>query len=207
MTQTHVVGNKIDPPEKLNLFFNHITSRIKISQSEFETVAQKFSEVRFKKRQHIIEPGQTATFHFFVLKGCLRSYFIDETGKEHTVQFAIENWWIGDYTSYFGSEKSILHIECLEDCHLIRIDKDVWESFYQTFPQLETYTRINLQRRLASAQKQTIINLSLSAKERYSTFLSTYPNIEKRVRNYHIASYLGITRESLSRVRKEHLPD
>ncbi|MDB4286303.1 Crp/Fnr family transcriptional regulator, partial [bacterium] len=153
----------------------------------------------------IIRPNQLATFHFFVLNGCLRSYFIDSTGKEHTVTFAIEDWFIGDYTSYFGGEKTILYVECIEDCHLIRIDKLVWESLYHQFPILETYTRKNLERSFATNQKKTINNLSLSAKERYSIFRTTYPDIEQRVKNYHIASYLGIARESLSRVRKDYL--
>ena len=126
-------------------------------------------------------------------------------GKEHTVQFAIENWWIGDYTSYFEGGKSILYIECIEDCHLLKIDKHIWESLYHEIPKLETYTRINLERSFASNQKKTINNLSLSAKERYSIFRSTYPNIERRVKNYQIASYLGIAPESLSRVRKDYL--
>ena len=189
----------------MELLFDHINSRIKISPSEFEIISLNIKERRFKKKELIIEPGIIATFHFFVLKGALRSYFIDDMGKEHTVQFAIESWWIGDYTSYFEGWKSILYIECIEDCHLLKIDKYIWDSLYHDIPKLETYTRINLERSFAYSQKKTINNLSLSAKERYSNFLTAYPNIEQRVKNYHIASYLGITPESLSRLRKDYL--
>ncbi|MDB4286005.1 Crp/Fnr family transcriptional regulator [bacterium] len=189
----------------MNRLFDHINSRINISKSEFDVVSQKLREVKFKKKEIIIRPNQLAPFHFFVLNGCLRSYFIDSTGKEHTVSFAIEDWFIGDYISYFGGEKSILYVQCIEDCHLVRIDKDVWESLYHEIPQIESYTRINLERSFGASQRKTINNLSLSAKQRYSNFRITYLDIEQRVKNYHIASYLGIARESLSRVRKDYL--
>jgi CRP-like cAMP-binding protein len=188
----------------MNRLFDHINSRISISESEFDIIAQKLRELKFKKKEVIIKPSQLTTFHFFVLNGCLRSYFIDSTGKEHTVSFAIEDWFVGDYISYFGGEKSILYVQCIEDCHLVRIDKDIWESLYHEIPKLESYTRINLERSFVASQRKTINNLSLSARERYSIFRSTYPNIEQRVKNYHIASYLGITPESLSRVRREY---
>ena len=189
----------------MNRLFEHLNSRIDISEREFDIIYQKLREVKFKKKEVIIRPNQLTTFHFFVLNGCLRSYFIDSTGKEHTVSFAIEDWFIGDYVSYFGGEKTILYVECIEDCDLIKIDKDIWEQLYHEFPKLETYTRINLERSFTSSQKKTVNNLSLSAKERYISFRTTYPDIEQRVKNYHIASYLGIARESLSRIRKEYL--
>lgn len=183
--------------------FDHINSRINISENEFDIIIQKISEYEFKKSEIIIKPGQLTGFHFFVLRGCLRSFFIDSDGKEHTAAFAIEDWFIGDYVSYFEGEKSILYVECIEDCHLVRIDKHIWESLYSGIPQLETYTRINLERSFTAAQRKTINNLSFNAKERYLSFRSTYPDIEQRVKNYHIASYLGITPESLSRVRRD----
>ena len=184
--------------------FEHINSRINITEKEFSVISQKLRELNFSKNEIILKPNRLSTFHFFVLKGCLRSFFIDNSGKEHTISFAIENWFIGDYISYFGNEASRLFIECLEDCRLLKIEKNIWEDQYSEIPQLETYTRINLELNFAVNQKKTLGDLSLNSKERYSIFRTTYPNIEQRVKNYHIASYLGITPETLSRVRSEY---
>ena len=185
--------------------FNHINSRINITENEFAPVVQRLKELNFSKNEIILRPNHLSAFHFFVRKGCLRSFFIDDSGKEHTISFAIENWFIGDYVSYFFNEKSRLFIECLEDSSLLKIEKHIWEDLYSEIPQLETYTRINLELSFAVNQKKTIGNLSLNSKERYSTFRTTYPNIEQRVKNYHIASYLGITPETLSRVRSDYI--
>ena len=183
--------------------FEHINSRINITEKEFAVLSQKLRELNFSKNEIILKPNRLSKFHFFVLKGCLRSFFIDNSGKEHTISFAIENWFIGDYISYFGNEASRLFIECLEDCSLLKIEKKIWEDLYSEIPQLETYTRINLELNFAVNQKKTLGALSLNSKERYSIFRRTYPKIEQRVKNYHIASYLGITPETLSRVRSE----
>ena len=185
-------------------FFEHINSRINISEKEFALISQKLRELNFSKNEIILKPNRLSKFHFFVLKGCLRSFFIDNSGKEHTISFAIENWFIGDYISYFGNEVSRLYVECLEDSSLLKIEKHIWEDLYSEIPQLETYTRINLELNFAVNQKKTLGDLSLNSKERYSIFRTTYPNIEQRVKNYHIASYLGITPETLSRVRGEY---
>lgn len=189
----------------MNRFFDHINSRTAISNEEFETIMKLVRVVEFKKKEFIIRPKQLIAHHFFVLHGCLRSFFMDTSGKENTDTFAVEDWYIGDYTSYFLGEQTTLFVECLEDCQLIRIDKENWESLYHKIPNLETYTRINLERSLAATQRKTINNLTLSAKERYLHFRKTYPNLEQRVKNYHIASYLGIAPESLSRVRGDFM--
>ena len=183
--------------------FDHINSRINITEEKFELISQRLNELNFHKNEIILKPNQLSAFHFFVRKGCLRSFFIDDSGKEHTISFAIENWFIGDYISYFGNEVSRLYIECLEDCSLLKIEKHIWEDLHFEIPQLETYTRINLELNFAVNQKKALGDLSLNSKERYTIFCTTYPNIEQRVKNYHIASYLGITPETLSRIRGE----
>jgi CRP-like cAMP-binding protein len=138
-----------------------------------------------------------------VSDGCLRTFYIDRDAKEHTLQFAIKDWWISDYTSYFANTKSILSIECIQDATIYKISKKNIESLYIEIPKLETFFRKKLEGAFASFQKRILSSLSQSAKERYASFTQTYPNIEQQVKNYHIASYLGITTESLSRIRKE----
>ncbi|CAM1357483.1 Crp/Fnr family transcriptional regulator [Tenacibaculum halocynthiae] len=123
--------------------------------------------------------------------------------KEHTIQFAIEDWWISDYTAFFTTSKAIMTIDCIQDAVVYKISKESMESLYTVIPKLETFFRRKMEGAFSSFQKRILGALSQTAKERYITFIEAYPNIEISVKNYHIASYLGITTESLSRIRKE----
>ena len=189
----------------MNLLFKHINARVNISEEEFEHIFQHFEELNFSRNEHIIKPNRIVDYKFYVLKGCLRSYFIDLLGKDHTVQFAIEDWWIGDYPAYFTGKKSTLNVECLEDCTLLRIKKENWDRLYKEVPKLETYARIQLERGLATTHQKNIDSHTMSTKDRYEQFITSFPQLEQRIKNYHIASYLGITPESLSRIRKNFL--
>jgi CRP-like cAMP-binding protein len=123
--------------------------------------------------------------------------------KEHTLQFAIKDWWISDYTAFFTSTKALIIIECIQDAVIYKISQENMESLYVEIPQLETFFRKKMEKSFDAFQHRILSSLSQSAKDRYISFISTYPNIEQSVKNYHIASYLGITTESLSRIRKE----
>ena len=186
----------------MNLFYEHINARVDITKKEFEIIFQHFEEISFSKNDLIIKPDQQVDYKFYVLDGCLRSYFIDVSGIEHTVQFAIEDWWIGDYPAYFTGKKSTLNVECLEDCTLLKVTKEKWEKLYKEIPKLETYARIQLERGLASTHQKNIDEHTMSTQEKYEQFVSSFPELEQRIKNYHIASYLGITPERLSRIRK-----
>lgn len=156
-----------------------------------------------KKGTILLNTGEYVTEQYYIMEGCLRSYHIDAHGKEHTVQFGIKDWWISDYTAFFTSSKSTMTIEVIKDAILYRItDKDK-EYLYANIPKVEHFFRLKLEKAFAAFQGRIIRNLSLNATERYLNFVKTYPNIEKSIKNYHIASYLGITTESLSRIRKE----
>ncbi|OJJ16273.1 hypothetical protein BKI52_33810 [marine bacterium AO1-C] len=180
----------------------HITEQINITETEFAQSLEYFEQVHFKKKALVIRADELVDRQFFVLKGCLRSYLLDDQEREHTVQFAIENWWVSDFTAYFTGAKSILYVECLENCVLLSIHKSTLERLYKEVPTLEKFFRRKLENAFVSFQKRIISNLYKTAEERYQEFITNYPNIEQRVRNYQIASYLGITPESLSRIRK-----
>ena len=151
----------------------------------------------------MLNAGDVVNEQYYIQSGCLRSYQIDPHGKEHTVQFGIKDWWISDYTAFFTSEKSIMTIEVIQDATLYRItDKDK-EFLYKEIPKIDRFFRIKLERAFATFQKRILASLSQTAAERYLNFIKTHPNIEKNIKNYHIASYLGVTTESLSRIRKE----
>ncbi len=184
-----------------------IFKNLSFTQEESNQLLRSFEKIHLPKHSLLLEAGQHVYHQYYVAEGCLRTFYIAPNGKEHTVQFAIEDWWISDYTAFFNSTKALMHIECIQDATLYKISKQDMEKLYQSMPLLETYFRRKMERAFASFQKRIIANLAQSATERYLNFIQTYPNIEQNVKNYHIASYLGITTQSLSRIRKELVHD
>ena len=172
---------------------------------ELQTLGNSLQQIDLKKGDSLLRAGETVLHTYYVYNGCLRSFFIDEAGKDHTLQFAIKDWWISDYTALFNAGQAMMNVECIQNTTLYRLSRKRMEELYVEIPQFETFFRKKLGGRMAAFHKRTLGNLALSAKERYLTFIKTYPNIEQQIKNYHIASYLGITTESLSRIRKEIL--
>lgn len=180
-----------------------IFKELSFSQKESNRIKQKFEKIDLKKGAILLNANEVVLNQYYVSDGCLRTYFMDSAAKEHTVQFAIEDWWISDYTAYFTKEQAILNIECIQNATVYKISRTDIESLYLEIPQLETFFRKKMEGAFSSFQKRILGGLSQTAKERYTSFIRTYPNIEQSVKNYHVASYLGITTESLSRIRKE----
>lgn len=187
---------------KMHPLLAHISQEVSISAHEFDKTLGYFDHTHYKKKHILIRAGEPVSRQYFVVKGCLRSFLIDDNDREYTVQFGIENWWMSDFTAYFTGAQSMLYLECIEDCELLAISKKSMEELYTCVPTLEHFFRQKLERAFVAFQKRIISNLHKSAEERYYDFLAQYPDIEQRVRNYQIASYLGITPESLSRIRK-----
>ena len=158
----------------------------------------------FSKGALLIQQGQTVNKIYFVVDGCLRSYCIDKSGKEHTLQFGIKNWWISDYIAIHNNESATLTVECLKESTVIEFDAKKLNNIFTLFPEYEPFQRNLLERHVVSLHKRILNQLQLTASERYDLFLEQYPDIELFTRNYHIASYLGITQESLSRIRVEN---
>tara|TARA_R110002051_G_scaffold75877_2_gene138207 strand:- start:43585 stop:44160 length:576 start_codon:yes stop_codon:yes gene_type:complete len=186
-----------------NSVIKEIFKDLVFNATEIEFITSCFKKVKVKKGTILLNAGENVNEQYYIFEGCLRSYHIDFHGKEHTVQFGIKNWWISDYTGFFTTEQSKMTIEVIQDATLYKISKQDKEALYKQIPKIESYFRIKLEHAFASFQKRILANLSQTAKERYRNFVKNYPNIEKKVKNYHIASYLGITTESLSRIRKE----
>ncbi len=176
---------------------------ISFSQEEIVKIENKFEKLVLKKKDVLLKTGNTVRHQYYISSGCLRTYFVDNSGKEHTVQFAIKDWWISDYTAFFTTSKAVMTIDCIQDASVYKVSKMDMESLYIEIPQVETFFRKKMEFAFASFQKRIIGNLSQSTKDKYTSFINTYPNIEQSVKNYHIASYLGVTTETLSRIRKE----
>jgi CRP-like cAMP-binding protein len=183
--------------------FREIFHGIELSDEEKAFIDKKIEFISVEKDEILFRQGDTIDYQYYVFDGCLRTYHIDDQGKEHTLQFAIKHWWISDYIAYFGDTRAVLFIECIKEAQLFKISKENFEAIYKYSPRIEELFRQKLEKALVRNEKRILANLTNSAKERYLSFLKKYPKIEKHIKNYHIASYLGITTESLSRIRKE----
>lgn len=186
-----------------NSKIKEIFKDLSFSEDEIKIIESVFHKVLYKKGDIILKPDDIVENQYYILEGCLRSYFMDKQGKEHTVQFGIKDWWISDYTAFFSDSKSIMNIEVIQDAILYRLSRSDKEYLYTQIPRIESFFRRKLEKAFAAFQKRILSNLSQTAAQRYTEFIRTYPNIEKNIKNYHIASYLGITTESLSRIRKD----
>jgi CRP-like cAMP-binding protein len=185
------------------LFYKKIQEKITLTEDEFNYCKTLFLPKKLRKRQYLLQEGDVCKYQGFVEKGILRSYTIDEKGNEHTLQFASEGWWMADLSSFLTGEPSVFNMDALEDTELLLITKPSWETLLQKIPKLERYFRILIQNHLISTQKRLMQSLSEQAEERYIRFTKTYPDCVRRVPQHMIASYLGISRETLSRIRKQ----
>jgi CRP-like cAMP-binding protein len=168
---------------------NHLTSFLKIT--------------KVKKKQFIVQPGFVCKNKSYVVKGAFRAYLVDNEGKEHTLAFAIEDWFISDYSSLIYQEPATLFVEALEDSILIQIGYEQEQTFLKEIPKLEKFERIITQRSLAFQQKRLLSNFTKTAEERYEEFISKYSAIAQRVPQYALASYLGFSTEYLSKIRNK----
>lgn len=182
-----------------------IFEEISLSEEELSFLDGKMKRIDLKKGELLLKADEDIDDIFYVHAGCLRSYFIDGTGKEHILQFAIKGWWVSDYIALFGFQKikSVSYIECIKDSEIYSISKTVLDDICVKLPKVANFHLGKMEKGFASFQNRILENLTLPAKDRYLNFVKTYPDIERNVKNYHIASYLGITTESLSRIRKE----
>jgi CRP-like cAMP-binding protein len=188
------------------LLIKNLTRYGPLDDPEIRLVQSRFSIKRFRKHQFILQEGDVARYETFIVKGLTRTYEIDEKGQEHIIQFGLEDWWIGDLYSFLTQTPSHFNIDCLEDTGVLRITKEQLEQLYLEVPKLERHFRILIQNAFISSTKRISSSLRLSAAERYSQFVRTYPEIERRVPNHQIASFLGITPQSLSRIRGKSSP-
>jgi len=183
----------------------HVTSKIDLSKDEQREFVGILTEVKISKKEYLIEPGQPVDLEYYVVKGCLEAFYLDEDGNKHIIQFAVEDWWISDFEAFFGNNPAQLYVEAIEDSVLLGIHRDTLETLYKRIPKFERFFRIKTTKAFVALRSRILSSLQKSNKERYLEFCHTYPEIEKRVANYHIANYLGIKPESLSRLRKELL--
>lgn len=183
----------------------HLCEVMDFTPSEIEEFASLLTEKNITKKSFLMKPNDYVAYEYFVLSGCLKAYYLDESGQKHIIQFAVEDWWISDFESFFKNEPAQLYIEAIEDSVLLGLHRDVLEELYIRIPKFERFFRIKTTNAFVTLRARVLETLQKSTTERYLNFCKMYPNIEQRVTNHHIANYLGVQPESLSRIRKELL--
>lgn len=187
----------------LELFKTYLSTKVQLSKEELDFWISMLESKKISRHDYLLREGEIAKHVTFVCKGCLRLYSIDAKGREHILQFAPENWWVGDVDSFSNNKPSLYYIDALEDSEILTMDAVSNQLLFDRVPQAAIFFQKLMQNRQAATQKRIIYSMSASAEERYTDFLKTYPSFSQRMPLHMIASYLGITPESLSRIRKQ----
>jgi CRP/FNR family transcriptional regulator, anaerobic regulatory protein len=184
---------------------SHIARFIDITANDFESIVSYFKPVNIDKKKNLLEEGRVCRANYFVIAGCLRMFFINEKGIEQTTQFALENWWIADYTSFSSQKPAAYYIQAVEKSELLALDFEAQEKMLQAFPTLERYFRLVHQRAHAASQFRIKSLYELSSEDRYYQFTKSYPEFVQRIPQYLLASYLRLTPEYLSEIKAKRL--
>ena len=187
-----------DSHDQLKLFLSKFNL---LSEEEIQTFVGEFKEAKIKKRQYIVQPGFTAKKRHYVVQGAFRSFVVGNKGNDHTISFAIEDWWISDYNSYIYQQPATMFVVALEDSLILELAYEQEQVLKQSNHKFETIFRIMAERGLAFQQRRMISNLTQSAEERYDLFMEQYPQVAIRLPQYALASFLGMTTEFLSKIR------
>ncbi len=187
-----------------DLILKNITRFIELTDEEKKFFTSLLKIKKLRKKQYLLQEGDISRYEYFVNKGCIRAYSIDEKGQEHIVQFAIEDWWIGDMYSFLTQTPARLTIDALEDSELFCLDSSSLEILFKQVPKFERFFRLLVQNAFIAGQRRIIETMSLTADDRYCSFIEKYPLMEQRLPLKQIASFLGITPESLSRIRSQY---
>ncbi len=184
-------------------FLDYINKFIDLTSEEEELLLSKIVFRRYLKNQYIIQQGDICRSINFIISGCTKTFYMDLEGQEHIVMFSIEDWWTSDLGSYITQSPADFNVQCIETSELIQFTHENLEDLYSKIPKLERLFRKIVERAYVASQKRIIRNFSLDAKQRYKIFKTTYPKIDQRVPQYMIASYLGITKEFLSKIKSQ----
>ncbi|RIW17401.1 Crp/Fnr family transcriptional regulator [Algoriphagus lacus] len=187
---------------KTNLLLESLEKHIVLTEVEKELITAVLRERKVKKGQFLVHEGAVCRCTNFVTEGSLRTYFVDREGQEHIVQFAIEGWWISDLNSFIQQVPATFNVQAIEDSVVIELPYEGLESLFDQIPKLERYFRVITQRAFVAFQQRVVQNISMSAEDRYLAFRQKYPRIELRIPQKWVASYLGISAEFLSKIKK-----
>jgi len=184
------------------VYFEHFNKKVPLTEAEQSLIKSRLAVKKIRKKQYLLQEGDICKTVAFVEKGLLRSYTVDENGGEHIMQFAVEGWFISDLYSFLTGEPATYNIEAVEDAELVMINKSAYDELLTKCAKYEKFSRILITGAYIALQKRINSLMSFTLEERYETFMKQYPEIAQRVPQHMIASYIGLTPETLSRVRK-----
>lgn len=187
----------------IDALFAFFDSLVPLDAAERNSLTRCVKGRQMKRKEFFLQDGQVCHHHGFVVSGSLRTYGVDHAGKAHNLQFAAENDWVVDLSSFYSGKTSKLFIEALEPTHLLLIDKHDLIGLYKAHVKFVRYFKVIFENKFVEMQNRVLQNISSTAEERYLAFLEQYPHLSNRLPSIHIASYLGITPEFLSKVRKD----
>ena len=197
MTQYH------DEDMNVNLLISNISRHLSLTREEIEFFTSLLRSKSLANGEFLLREGDVCKCETFVVKGCLKTYYLDEMGIEHIVDFSIEEWWADDLYSLLTQTPSKSNIKAIEDTDVLQIGKADLELLYQKIPKFERFFRILFQNAYITQREQINLALSASARERYLSFIKKKPYAEKRFSQKDIASYLGVTPQFLSALKKK----
>lgn len=183
---------------------DHIEAISPLTDEEFAYILSHYKPKKLKKHAYLTQEGDYVKYDYFVVKGCLKSFTIDNaTGKEFIYQFCVEDWWATDREAFFNGTKATINISCLEDCELLGITLADRQKLGEELRKYEHFMQIKINYGYISLQKRIQMMIMGSAKDRYEQFIRQYPHFVKRIPKTFIASYLGVSRETLSRLYRQ----
>ena len=189
--------------QTMHRLIEHFESYLPLNAAEKTLVEERATLRKIKRRQMILQEGFVCKHYAFVVKGCFRMYGVDNKGAEYNIQFAAENDWIADIGSFHSGKPSQLFIEAIEPSVIWQIGKEDLYFLYLNIPKLDRIFKVIIENKYVELQNRVLQNISSTAQERYLNFLEQYPTLSQRLPNTQIASYLGITPEFLSKIRKD----
>ncbi len=184
-------------------FINSIRRYVELDENQIQTLYKYMKPLSLKKKDFLLKEGQVCKSYCFVEKGCLRMYFINQKTVEQITQFAIDGWWIADYFSLIDNKPSEYYIQTIEKSEILMIDRQELNDLLKELPQIERYLRIIMQKAVAASQLRIKYMFEMSKEEFYIHFSTSFPDFIQRVPQYMIASYLGLTPEYVSELRKK----
>jgi len=191
--------------EQYKPLIEHINKRILLNEDEIFEFISSFKLTKVKKRQFIIQPDFVPKYRNFVVQGAFRAYVVADQGEEHTIQFAVEDWWISDYSGYIYQKPASMFVMAMEDSIILQIDFESEQKLKASNHKYETFFRIMAERSFAGMQRRLISNLTKTAEERYQEFEEKYTLIANRVPQYALASFLGMTTQYMSKLRNSRV--
>lgn len=185
-----------------DLLLSNVSKYIQLTNDETAFFISLLKPRKIRKRQYLLQAGDVNQFENFVTKGCLRAYTVDAQGEEHIVMFGLEGWWISDLYSFLTGTPATQNIDALEDSEVFSIERSDLEKLYEQVPKFNKFFLKLLQNAFVAHQRRILASISQTAEEQYIDFVTKYPSIEQRVPQNQIASYLGLSPETISRIRR-----